>query len=209
MRGLEDIEDRYPDLRMAQEQPKEYWLEQTAKSFLVEAVGLDADNPHHRDTPKRFAKMLKDLTTPEDFNFTCFDNAEDVHDMVVLGPMPFYTLCAHHIVPFYGSAYVAYVPGDRIAGLSKFARATKNIAKGLWAQENLTHALADYLCEKLEPMGVAVVMKAEHLCMAMRGVEMAGVITTTSAMRGVFADHDRTAKAEFLEWVKSSGRDSH
>lgn len=178
--------------------------EDFAEAFLSRVVpDFDPEtNQHHADTPKRFTAMMKALTTREDFNFTVFDNEENVHDMVVLGPMPFFTLCAHHIVPFYGRAFVAYVPGDRIAGLSKFARAVKYISKGLWAQENLTHALADFLEDKLDPKGVAVVMQGEHLCMAMRGVEMQGVMTTTSAMRGVFADHDRTAKAEFMAFVE-------
>lgn len=175
--------------------------EKLAQEFLEVAVGLDITNQHHADTPKRFLAMLRAVTTKEEFNFTVFDNEEEVHDMVVLGPMPFYTLCAHHVVPFYGRAFVAYVPGDKIAGLSKFARAVKYISKGLWAQENLTHALADFLEYKLQPKGVAVVMQGEHLCMAMRGVEMQGVMTTTSAMRGVFADHKRTAKAEFMAYV--------
>ena len=179
-----------------------------AAEFLDTVIPRDdwSDNPHLADTPKRFAKMLSSLTTAEPFVFTCFDNEEDVHDMVVLGPLPFYTLCAHHVIPFYGKAFIGYVPGNTLAGLSKFARAVKHVSKGLWTQEHLTHALADYLSSHLEPLGVAVVMQAEHLCMAMRGVEMPGVITTTSAMRGVFADHNRTAKAEFISFVNGQSR---
>src|SRR5690606_30966395 len=110
-------------------------------------------------------------------------------------------LCAHHLVPFHGTAYVGYVPGERIAGLSKFARAVKYQAKGFWVQEELTTAIAEMIEEELNPLGTAVVIKAEHLCMAMRGVQQPGVITTTSAMRGVFADHSRTAKAEFMQYL--------
>lgn len=163
---------------------------------------VDFDSPHMEDTPKRFATMLRELTTREDFMFTTFDNEDEVHDMVVLGPIPFYTLCAHHVVPFYGRAYVGYIPGASLAGLSKFARAVRWVAKGLHVQETLTHELADFLESRLEPQGVAVVVEAEHLCMAMRGVQQPGVITTTSAMRGVFADHNRTAKAEFMEIIR-------
>jgi GTP cyclohydrolase I len=145
--------------------------------------------------------MLREMTTPEEYKFTTFENTEHIDEMVVVQDMPFYALCNHHVVPFFGMAHVAYVPERRIAGLSKFARAVKNISKGLWVQENLTVAIADFLEEKLAPRGIAVVMKGEHLCMAMRGVGMPGALTTTSCMRGVFADHNRTAKAEFMSML--------
>jgi GTP cyclohydrolase IA len=157
---------------------------------------------HTRRTAARFAEMLIGMTTPEEFEFTTFPVADDdpKKEMIVLSPIPFYTLCAHHVVPFYGTAHIGYVPKTKIAGLSKFPRAVRYVAKGLWVQEELTAAIASYLGEHLEnPLGVAVVLKAEHLCMAMRGVEQPGVITTTSVMRGVFADHDRLARAEFFE----------
>jgi GTP cyclohydrolase I len=162
--------------------------------------GFTTADEHHRETPRRFVKMLKQLTIPEPFSFTTFPAKSD--NMVVLGPIPFYTLCAHHVVPFYGNAWIGYVPDQLLAGLSKFARAVKHVAKGLHVQEELTAEIADFIEDNLSPKGVAVVMKAEHLCMAMRGVETAGVITTTAEMRGVFGDHERTAKAEFLEWIR-------
>lgn len=155
---------------------------------------------HRAETPERFLKMLYDMTTREDFNFTTFPATSD--EMVVLSPIPFYTFCAHHVVPFYGNAFIGYVPNEKLAGLSKFARAVKYIAKGFWVQEEMTSAIADFLYEKLEPRGVAVVVQAEHLCMAMRGVQQPGVVTTTSSMRGVFADHSRTAKAEFMSFIQ-------
>jgi GTP cyclohydrolase I len=144
--------------------------------------------------------MLTEMTTPTDYKerFTVFENTSQIDEMVIVAPIPFYTLCAHHVVPFFGHAYIGYVPCDLIAGLSKFDRVVKGISKGFWVQEELTKSIADYLEEKLQPRGVAVMMKAEHLCMAMRGTRQPGVITTTSAMRGVFNDHARTAKAEFL-----------
>lgn len=156
------------------------------------------EHEHMQRTPERFVNMLRELTTPEVFEFTVFDNTQGLDEMITLEGIPFYTLCAHHIVPFFGYAHVAYIPQNSIAGLSKIPRAVKALAKGLNVQENLTVDIADFLEAKLEPLGVAVVLKAEHLCMAMRGVQAPGVITTTSAMRGVFADHARTAKAEFL-----------
>lgn len=158
---------------------------------------------HREATPRRFLEALHQLTDREDFKFTTFP-ANGLNEMITLGPIPFYTLCAHHVVPFFGNAYVGYVPHDHIAGLSKFARTVKWCAKGLWVQEELTRDITNYLESRLLPDGLAVVLKAEHMCMAMRGVEQAGVITTTSAMRGVFADHSRTAKVEFLEWIHNA-----
>jgi len=181
----------------------DYQREENAFRLLSSLEAWDRVNEDHReDTPRRFVQALKQLTEREDFNFTVFPNTESGSEMITLGPIPFYTLCAHHVVPFFGHAWVGYIPDKSIAGLSKFARAVKYLAKGFWVQEELTTEIADYIEDKLNPLGVAVVMKAEHMCMAMRGVETAGVITTTSAMRGVFSDHSRTAKAEFMEGIK-------
>jgi GTP cyclohydrolase I len=175
----------------------------TASYLLQSTTGLDVDGEHGADTPKRFAQMLKDMTTREDFNFTTFDNTQGANEMITITDIPFYTLCNHHVVPFFGRAHIAYIPDKSIAGLSKFGRTVKNLAKGLWVQENLTTEIADFLEDKLDPLGVAVVMQAEHMCMTMRGVQMPGTLTTTSAMRGVFADHDRTAKAEFMSLIQN------
>jgi GTP cyclohydrolase I len=172
--------------------------------LLQHITGTSFTVDHMQRTPERFVRMLRELTTPDAFEFTTFDNTEGLDEMIALTKIPFYTLCAHHIVPFYGYAYVAYIPQNRIAGLSKIPRTVKALAKGLKVQENLTVEIADFLEAKLEPLGVAVVLKAEHLCMAMRGVQAAGVLTTTSAMRGVFADHSRTAKAEFMAGINDS-----
>jgi len=181
-----------------------YTPEGHALEIFSSLEAWERTNENHReDTPVRFINALRQLTEREEFNFTTFDN-DGIDEMITLGPIPFYTLCAHHVVPFYGNAWVGYVPDGRIAGLSKFARAVKYVAKGFWVQEELTRELADFLEHKLEPKGVAIVMKAEHMCMAMRGVQQPGVITTTSTMRGVFADHSRTAKAEFLHNVNGA-----
>lgn len=154
---------------------------------------------HRAETPKRFVKALKEMTTREPFNFTTFPAKSS--DMVTLSPIPFYTLCAHHVVPFHGVVHISYVPDQRLAGLSKFARAVRYVAKGLWVQEEYTSALADFLVEQLRPLGVGVVVEAEHMCMSMRGVQQPGVVTTTSTMVGVYADHSRTAKDEFLRLI--------
>lgn len=175
--------------------------EDAALSLLSSLEAWDRTPEAHRgDTPMRMVKALKQLTEREEFNFTTFP--AESQDMITLSPIPFYTLCAHHVVPFYGVAHVSYVPDTQLAGLSKFARAVKYCAKGLWVQEELTTEIADFLEDNLHPLGVGVVLEAEHMCMAMRGVEMAGVKTTTSTMRGVYADHDKTAKAEFMEVIK-------
>lgn len=169
---------------------------------ILDHLGYSRDNEHTARTHIRFAAMLEELTTAEQFKFTTFPSTSD--EMVTLGPIPFYTLCAHHIVPFFGNAWVGYIPDKKIVGLSKIPRLVQQVAKGLHVQEDLTGKIASGMERNLEPLGVAVVLRAEHLCMAMRGIRQPGVITTTSAMRGVFSDHNKTAKSEFLEWVRAS-----
>lgn len=174
--------------------------EDYARGFLE---SLDAwrsvDKDHREETPRRMVAMFKQMTERERFNFTTFPAKSQ--DMITLGPIPFYTMCAHHTAPFFGRAYVGYVPDSRIAGLSKFARTVKYCAKGFWVQEELTEEISRFIEEHLKPLGVAIVLEAEHLCMAMRGVQQPGVITTTSSMTGVFGDHTRTAKAEFMQII--------
>jgi GTP cyclohydrolase I len=172
-----------------------------AKGFLESlSAWAEVEEDHRVKTPARMLEMFREMTTREDFEFTTFP--AKTQDMVTLGPIPFYSLCAHHTAPFFGNAFIGYVPAGRIAGLSKFARAVKQQAKGFHVQEELTHAIANFLVENLQkPRGVAVVLRAEHLCMAMRGATQPGVVTTTSAMLGVFGDHDRTAKAEFMSII--------
>jgi GTP cyclohydrolase IA len=174
--------------------------EELAKALFERIIpGFTVENEHHRRTPARWVKAMKELCDAEEFDFTTFASKSD--DMVVVGPTPFYTLCSHHLLPFHGWAFVGYVPNGRIAGLSKLPRAVQYVSKGTWAQEELTAAIAGYLESKLDPRGVAVVLEAEHMCMSMRGVKVDGAVTTTAAMKGVFGDHGRTAKAEFLEWI--------
>ena len=152
--------------------------------IVLKAMGYDL-NGHMEETANRWAKSLREMTTPRDFKFTTFDHEGD-SEMVALGPVKFYSLCAHHVLPFFGEAFVAYIPKGKVAGLSKLARVVKETAKGLWVQETLTTEIADKLEAELGPIGTAVVMKAEHLCMTMRGVKEPGARTTTSEMRGAF-----------------------
>lgn len=176
-------------------------MEKAAHELLSSLETWSRTSEDHRaNTPKRFVAALKEMTTREPFNFTTFPAKSQ--NMVVVAPIPFYSLCAHHVLPFHGTAAVGYVPGDQVAGISKLARTVQQIAKGFHVQEELTEEIAAFLASKLDPLGVAVQLKAEHLCMAMRGVQVAGALTTTATMAGVFADHNKTAKAEFMEAIK-------
>lgn len=160
-------------------------------------------DPHMEDTPERFVKMLRTLTTPEPFSWTTFETDSD--EMVISYNIPFYTFCAHHVLPFFGEAHVAYIPNGKLIGISKLARCVEYYCKGLNVQEELTRAIADKLQLELDAVGVAVVMNAEHLCMTMRGVEKPGARTSTSAMLGAFADHTKMARSEFLSLIRSHG----
>lgn len=172
-----------------------------AARFLLEnATGLDVESPHGQKTPERFVRMLRELTTPEEYEFTTFP-ADGYDEMIVEERIPFVSLCNHHIIPFTGYAYVGYIPDEKMAGLSKLARVVKFFAASLQTQEQLTSQIAEALEDELAPKGVAVVLKAEHFCMTIRGVKAPGALTTTSKMTGVFADHSRTAKAEFMSII--------
>lgn len=155
---------------------------------------------HLKGTPERFVKMLRELTTPGHFQFTVFESTAD--EMVVVKDIPFVSLCAHHIVPFMGYAHVAYIPAGQIAGLSKFARLVRWAAANLCVQEELTRTIANEIGSQLRPLGVGVIMQAEHLCMTIRGVQTPGTKTITSCMQGVFLDPTKSARQEFLSLLK-------
>lgn len=183
----------------------EYTEEDLTRDFLNTILPqFDWENSHHADTPRRYLKMLKELTEAEEFNFTTFDNELGLDEMIIIRDIPFYTLCAHHLIPFHGEAHIAYIPELNIAGLSKFARAVRFMAKGLWVQEHLTDAIANFIESHLDPKGLAVVLEAEHLCISMRGAQVPGTRTTTSSMRGVFLDPSRKARDEFLSLIRGS-----
>jgi GTP cyclohydrolase I len=176
-----------------------------ATDVLSFAAGLDTTTPHGRDTPRRFLEMLQEMTTPEEFKFTTFP-ADRIDEMIVELDIPFVSLCNHHVVPFIGVAHIAYVPDKEMAGLSKLPRTVHYFAASLNMQEGLTDDVAQFLHDRLQPKGVAVVMEAEHLCMTIRGVKSPGTKTRTAKMMGVFADHKRTAKSEFLSAINSPRR---
>ncbi len=162
-----------------------------AIEMILEAIGEDLEREGLKDTPYRVAKMYSDMfdglkQDPRTPLKTCF--VEDGHDEIVLvKDISFYSMCEHHLLPFYGKAHVAYVPDKgKIVGLSKLVRVIDIISKRPQLQERLTSDVADIISEELKPKGVVVVIEAEHLCMSIRGVGKPGAITVTSAVRGLF-----------------------
>ena len=164
---------------------------------LLLALGIDTEAEGLRDTPRRVAAAYAELLTPQPFTATTFPNEEGYDEMVVARAIPFHSLCEHHLIPFVGVAHVAYLPGERIVGLSKLARVVEHFARRLQVQERMTVQIADWLEAELQPKGVGVVLDAEHFCMTLRGVQKPGARTTTSALRGRVRDDART-RAELL-----------
>jgi GTP cyclohydrolase I len=171
-------------------------VERAACDLLV-ALGADLETEGLRDTPRRMAAAYAELLTPEPFSLTTFLNDEGYDELVVVRDIPFQSLCMHHVLPFHGVAHVAYLPAERILGLSKLARVVELFARDLQLQERLTTQIAGWLQAQLEPKGVGVVLEAEHLCMSLRGVQKPGAKTVTSALHGLVRDDPRT-RAEFL-----------
>lgn len=174
----------------------------TAIADLLAALGQDVSDPQLRDTPRRAAAALSEMLSPAAFNLTTFPNHDGYDELVVVRDIPVHSLCAHHMLPFIGVAHVAYLPGERILGLSKLARVVELFARGLQIQERLTVQVGDWLTEHLEPKGAGVVIEAEHLCMTLRGVHAQGTRTVTSSLRGLVRDDART-RAEFLALTRS------
>jgi len=170
---------------------------QAAAKELLCSLGYDLDDENIAETPRRVAAAYAELLTPVPFNPTTFPNEEGYDELVVATAIPFHSLCMHHLLPFYGVAHVAYLPGERIVGLSKLARVVEYFARDLQVQERLTKQVAGWLQQRLAPKGVGVVLEAEHLCMSLRGVRASGSRTVTSALYGLLRDDPRS-RAEFL-----------
>lgn len=168
-----------------------------AVDLLLRSLGRDPDEPHLADTPRRVAAAFAELLTPPSFDLTTFPNDEGYDELVMATGIPLQSLCEHHLLPFTGTAAIGYLPGDRILGLSKLARVLALFACDLQVQERLTQQVADWLQANLAPRGVGVVLRAEHLCMSVRGVRARGARTTTSALHGVLRD-DARSRQEFL-----------
>jgi GTP cyclohydrolase I len=170
--------------------------EQAVTNLLV-ALGHDPASEHLLDTPARVARSYAELLTPRDFDLTTFPNDEGYDELVLARGIPFQSLCQHHLLPFAGFAHVAYLPGERLLGLSKLARVVELFARDLQVQERLTKQVADWLQEHLAPKGVGVVLEAEHQCMSLRGVRATGTKAVTSAVHGLLR-HDARSRQEFF-----------
>jgi len=170
--------------------------EQAVRDLLV-ALGQDPERPGLRDTPRRVAAAMTELLSPVAFTPTTFPNDEGYNELIIARDIEFSSLCEHHLLPFSGVAHVGYIPGDRIVGLSKLARVVELYARDLQVQERLTGQIASWLDQHLDPIGVGVVLEADHSCMSLRGVKKPGSRTITSALRGAISDDART-RQEFL-----------
>jgi GTP cyclohydrolase I len=172
---------------------------------LLRELGEDPLREGLRDTPKRVEKSLRFLTSGYEADIDeVINNAlftVDYSEMVIVKDIDFYSLCEHHMLPFFGKCHIAYIPRERVIGLSKIPRLVDVFARRLQVQERLTHQIAKVIQDKLNPLGVAVVVEGTHLCMAMRGVEKQNSFALTSAMLGAFSENSRT-RTEFLELIK-------
>lgn len=169
------------------------------KDTLDRVVQKGLKRPDMEDTPKRWAKMMREMTTPIEFEFTTFPT--DHQTMVIVQDIDFASLCAHHLIPFFGKAHIAYIPNELLAGLSKIPRTVEKFMRDATTQEELTQHICDFLQLELEARGVAVVLRGTHLCMALRGVQQLNAVTTTSALTGVFLDNHNNARQEFLSLI--------
>ncbi|REK23496.1 MAG: GTP cyclohydrolase I FolE [Actinobacteria bacterium] len=163
---------------------------------ILEGLGEDPDREGLIDTPQRVARFYAEVFSgihedPGDV-VDAFFGEEHYQEIVIVREIPFYSMCEHHLVPFHGQAHVGYMPRGRVTGLSKLARLVDAYARRPQMQERLTAQVADALCERLDPLGVIVVIEAEHLCMSMRGVRKPGAKTVTSAVRGVMESNPST-----------------
>ena len=172
--------------------------------ILLEALGVDLDNESLARTPERMADSLAELMSPRPFHLTTFPNDGGYDELIVARSIPLRSLCEHHMLPFVGTAHIGYLPGTRILGLSKLARVLEHFASRPQVQERLTVQVADWLSAQLSPVGVGVVIEAEHLCMTLRGVQAPGTTTITSSLLGVLREDSRS-RAEFLALTRSPG----
>lgn len=189
--------------------PAEPNLDDAAAAFRAafECLGLDLSDPNLEGTARRVVRSYRELFAgmyaghaPD---LRTFPNPERYSQMVAVTDIPFHSLCAHHLLPFFGRVHVAYLPKDRLVGLSKFARVVEFYARRPQIQERLTEQMVSLLENTLRPAGAMVVVQARHFCMEMRGVSKAGAMTTTSAIRGVFAKEP--TRQEFLGLLRAIG----
>ena len=185
-------------------------VEEAVRDILLE-IGEDPERDGLLGTPDRVHRMYSELTAgyhvdPDRLvNSAIFEVAYS--EMVIVKDIPFYSLCEHHLLPFFGTASVAYIPRGRVIGLSKIPRIVEMYARRLQIQERMTQQIADFLNERLQPQGVGVVVEANHLCAVMRGIRKPGTVMTTSAVLGLFRSRDRT-RAEFLSHLARRSPDA-
>jgi GTP cyclohydrolase I len=177
-----------------------------AMMSIIEAIGEDPHRESIKDTPQRVAEMYAELFSGLDADPRAelvVDFEEGYEEMVILRDIPFYSMCEHHLLPFYGVAHVGYIPspGGRVVGVSKLARVVEICARRPQLQERMTQQIADAIFEALQPAGVAVVIQAEHLCMVMRGIKKPGTTVITSSVRGNFRSKVAT-RSEFLSLIQ-------
>jgi GTP cyclohydrolase I len=177
-----------------------------AMASMIEAIGEDPLREGIKDTPRRVAEMYAELFSGLDIDPKAelvVDFGEGYEEMVILKDIPFYSMCEHHLLPFYGMAHVGYIPspGGRVVGVSKLARVVEICARRPQLQERMTQQIADAIFEALQPDGVAVVIQAEHLCMVMRGIKKSGTTVITSSVRGNFRSKVAT-RSEFLSLIQ-------
>jgi GTP cyclohydrolase I len=174
---------------------------------LLADLGEDPTREGLMDTPKRVEKSLRFLTSGYAADVDAVVNnalfTVDYNEMVIVKDIDFYSLCEHHLLPFFGKCHVAYIPQGRVIGLSKIPRLVEIFSRRLQVQERLTNQIAETIREKVRPLGVGIVMEASHLCMSMRGVEKQNSVAVTSAMLGVF-QHDARTRMEFLDLIRRS-----
>ena len=177
---------------------------ETAVKMILEAVGEDPEREGLRKTPERVANMYAEIfagidADPHELLRVCFSEYHD--ELVLVKDIPLYSICEHHLMPFFGKAHVAYIPlGGKVVGISKLARVVETYARRPQLQERLTSQIADCINMTLKPSGVAVVIQAEHTCMSMRGVNKPGSLTVTSAVRGLFQARPET-RAELFSLI--------
>lgn len=171
-----------------------------AREFLM-ALGVPCDDETMERTPRRMAEAYAAMLTSRPFETTTFPNNEAYDELVVVRSIPVQSVCEHHFLPFTGVAHVGYLPGSRIVGLSKLARVVELFSRRPQVQERLTQQVADWVDLNLGPKGVGVVIEAEHACMTLRGAQVAGTTTSTSALRGVLRENP-ASRAEFLATVR-------
>ena len=200
----DDAEDRVADFDPTRIDPQQLATIAGHVRGIIDALGLDHDDPNLAQTHERVAtmylEMFNGLRSGAEPRVTTFPNSEGYEHMVMERDIPFYSMCSHHFVPFYGHAHIAYVPGETIIGLSKFSRILEFYAKRPQLQERLTEQVVEFLVDKLAPRGAMVVIEARHLCVEMRGVKKSGALTVTSAIRGLF--HKKPLREEFLDLLR-------